>query len=89
MWYNNKDVVPTLEAMQKMIEIYHNKGIDMVKLGCPLPDLTNICLYKSTDWKLYRSTELDKDLLEKIRIDMVGGLSIVFTRKAIAAVDTH
>ena len=25
-WYNNKDVVPTLEAMQKMIEFYHNKG---------------------------------------------------------------
>ena len=24
-WYNNKDVVPTLKAMQKMIEIYHNK----------------------------------------------------------------
>ena len=30
-WYNNKDVVPTLEAMQKMIEFYHNKGIDMLK----------------------------------------------------------
>ena len=23
MWYNNKDVVSTLEAMQKMIEFYH------------------------------------------------------------------
>ena len=32
-WYKNKDVVPTLEAMQKMIEFYHNKGIDMLKLG--------------------------------------------------------
>ena len=32
-WYNNKDVVPTLEAMQKMMEFYHNKGIDMLKLG--------------------------------------------------------
>ena len=26
-WYNNKDVVPTLEAMRKMMEFYHNKGI--------------------------------------------------------------
>ena len=42
-WYNNKDVVPTLEAMQKMIEFYHNKGIDMLKLGCTLPNLANIC----------------------------------------------
>ena len=35
-WYNNKDVVPTLEAMQKMIEFYHNKAIDMLKLGFTL-----------------------------------------------------
>ena len=37
--YNNKDVVPTLEAMQKMIQFYHNKGIDMLKLGYTLPNL--------------------------------------------------
>ena len=33
-WYNNKDVVPTLEAMQGMIQFYPNKGIDRLKLGC-------------------------------------------------------
>ena len=82
-WYNNKDVVPTPEAMQKMIEFYHNKGIDMLKLGCTLPNLANICLHKSTDSKFYPFTESDKDLLEKIREDMVGGPSIVFTRKAV------
>ena len=27
-WYNNKDFVPTLEAMQKMLAFYHKKGID-------------------------------------------------------------
>ena len=82
-WYNNKDVVPTLEAMQKMIEFYHNKGIDMLKLGCTLPNLGNICLHKSTVSKFYPFTESDKELLEKIREDMVGGTSIVFTRKAV------
>ena len=75
-WYNNKDVVPALEAMQKMIEFYHNKGIDMLKLGFILPNLANICLYKSTDSKVYPFTESDKDLLEKIREDMVGGLPL-------------
>ena len=50
-WYNNRDVVPTLEAMQKMIEFYHNKGIDMLKLGCTLPKLANICLHNSIDSK--------------------------------------
>ena len=82
-WYNNKDVVPTLEAMQKMIAFYHNKEIDMLKLGCTLPNLANICLHKSTSAKFYPFTENDKDLLEKIREDMVGGPSIVFTRKAV------
>ena len=55
----------------------------MLKLGCILPILTNICLHKSTDSKFYPFTESDKDLLEKIREDMVGGPSIVFTRKAV------
>ena len=32
-WYNNKDIVPTLEAMQKMIAFFHDKDIDMLKLG--------------------------------------------------------
>ena len=42
-WYNNKDVVPTLEAMQKVIEIYHDKGIDMLKMGSAYtnPQITN------------------------------------------------
>ena len=55
----------------------------MLKLGCTLPGLANICLHKSTDSKFYPFTESDKDLLEKIREDMVGGPSIVFTRKAV------
>ena len=83
MWYNNKDVIPTLEEMQKMIEFYHQKEIDMLKLVCTLPNLANICLHKSTDSKFYPFTESDKDLFEKIREDMVGGPSIVFTRKAV------
>ena len=84
-WYNNKDVVPTLEAMQKMLNFHHKKGkgIDMLKLGCTLPNLANICLHKSTSAKFYPFTESDKDLLQKIREDMVGGPSIVFTRKAV------
>ena len=82
-WYNNEDVVPTLEAMQKMIAFYHDKDIDMLKLGCTLPNLANICLHKSTDAKFYPFMEGDKDLLEKSQEDVVGGPSIVFTRKAV------
>ena len=81
--YNNKDVVPTLEAMQKMMKFYHNKGIDMLKLGCTLPNLANICLHKSTNNNFYPFVEADKDLHDKIREDMTGGPSIVFNRKAV------
>ena len=83
-WYNNKDVVPTLDAMQKMIEFYHDKRIDILKLGCTLPNLANICLHKSTDYKFFPFFSSVSDLLEKTREDMTGGLSIVFTRKAVA-----
>ena len=66
-----------------MIEFYHNKGIDMLKLGCTLPNLAKICLHKSIDSKFHPFTVSDKDLLEKIREYMVGGRSFVFTRKAV------
>ena len=83
-WYSNKDVVPTLEAMQKMIVFCHNEKIDLLKLGFTLPNITNICLHKSTDSKFSPFTEGNKDSSQKIRWDMVGGPSIVFTRGAIA-----
>ena len=54
--YNNKDVVPTLEPIQKIIEFCHNKGIDMLKPGCKLPSLANICLHNPTDSKFYPFT---------------------------------
>ena len=55
----------------------------MLKLGYTLPNLANFCLHKSTSAKFYPFTETDKDLLQNVREDMVGGPSIVFTRKAV------
>ena len=78
----------TLEAMKKTIEFYHKKRIDMLKLGRTLPNLANICLHSSTNVKFYPFPEGDEDLLEKIREDLVGGPSIVFTRKAVVG-QTH
>ena len=60
-----------------------SSGITKKMLFCTLPNLANICLHKSTDSKFYPFTESDKYLLEKIREDMVGGPSIVFTRRAV------
>ena len=65
-----------------MIANYQNKDIDMLKLGCPLPNLADICLHNSTEAKFHPFTEGDKDLLEKIQV-VVGGPSIVFTPKTV------
>ena len=50
-WYNNKDVVPTLEAMQKMVDFQQNKRDDMLTLECTFPNLANTCVHKSTTAK--------------------------------------
>ena len=71
-----------MKAKQKMIALYKDKDIEMVKFCCTLPNQTNICLYKSTDAKFYPFTEEDKEFLENPQV-VVGGSSIVFTRKAI------
>ena len=66
-----------------MIAFCHDKDIDMLKLGCTLPNLAYICSHRSTDAKFYPFREGDKNLLEKTREDVVGDPSIVFTRKAV------
>ena len=66
-----------------MIASYQDKNIDMLKLGCALPNLAYIFLHKSTAANFYPFTQEDKDLLEKIREEVVSGPSIVFTRKAV------
>ena len=53
----------------------------MLRLSCTLPNLASICLHKSTDANFYHFTVTDKDLLDKIRGNVVGGPSIVFTPK--------
>ena len=69
--------------MKKMIKFYHDQKIDVLMLGCTLPNLANICLHKSTNRKFYPFIEADKDLHEKIRSEMTGGPSLVFKWKAV------
>ena len=82
-WYSEKDVVSTLEGMQKRIAFYHDKDIDLLRLGCILPNMASSCIHESTDAFFYPYLDIDKDLLDKNKKDDVGGLSVVLTRKAI------
>ena len=74
--------MPTLEAMQKMIKFYRDRGIDMLKLGYTIPNLANIYLHKSTNHKFYPFFERDKNLCEKIREDKTDGPTNFFSLKS-------
>ncbi|KAI8515563.1 hypothetical protein Bbelb_063760 [Branchiostoma belcheri] len=47
IWYNNKDVQPMLEAIQKMVDFYKDLGLDMLKDGISVPGLTLKYLFKN------------------------------------------
>ena len=47
-----KPCVPTLQAIQKLVEVYLFKGIYMLKQGYILPNLARFCLQKSSRAKL-------------------------------------
>ena len=55
----------------------------MLKFGCTLPNLANICLHSSTSEKFCAFTENEKVLISKVRKDLIGGPSIVFTRNVV------
>ena len=76
-------IMPTSEEIQKRITFYHNNDFDMLKLGCKLTNTANIYLQVSTAANFCRFTDGSKTLLEKIWEDVIGGPSIVLTRKAI------
>ena len=62
---------------------HHNKDNDMLKLICTVSNLNKICLHCCTSSKFCLSTDSNKDLFSNVREDMVGGPSMVFTRKAV------
>ena len=78
----NKDI-PTVEARQESVAFYHNEGSDLLKPGWTLPNLANICLHKSTFAQCFLFSDSDKNFLEKVHENMVGGPSTWFTRKAV------
>ena len=67
-----------------MLAFSRNKLLDILKLGCTLPNLPNVCLHKPIDANFYTFTEGDNDFVQKIKQIMVGGPSNVFSRKAVS-----
>ena len=81
VWYNNRDVVPFLEAIDKMCEFWQDRNIDMFKDGVSVPGLRMKYLFSNIP-KVYFSlfTDKDKDLYYTMKDNNVGVPSIIFNR---------
>ena len=82
VWYNNRDVVPFLQAIDRQFAFYQQRGIDMFKQGISVPGLTLLYLFNDLPEKTYFTilNEKNKDLHHLVKDHVVGGASIVFHR---------
>ena len=88
-YYNNLDVAPFLEALQKMKAFYFSPGVDIFKDAVSLPGVSKQYLLRKTlqpSWG-YKPPELyvpSKEAYDMLKAAVVGGPSLVFTRKHVA-----
>ena len=79
-WYNNRDVVPFLEALEKQFSFYSQLGVDMFKDGISVPGLTLKYLFKTSHSSFSLYDKKNSDLHDLIKSNNVGGPSIIFHR---------
>ena len=85
-YYNNLDVTPFLEALEKMKAFYTNIGVDIFKDAVSLPGVSKQYVLRRTLRKR-NPPELfapGKEAYEMLKAAVVGGPSLVFTRKHVA-----
>ena len=79
-YYNNLDVAPGLEALEKMRNFYAEKGIDIMKDAVSIPGVSLHYLLRGA---IERNAELyspSKEAYDMLKEAVVGGPSLVFTR---------
>ena len=88
-YYNNLDVAPFLEALQKMKEFYTGLGVDIFKDAVSLPGVSQQYILRKTlqPRRGYKPPELyapNAEAYAMLKAAVVGGPSLVFTRKHVA-----
>ena len=80
--YNNRDVVPFLEAIDQQFAFYQQQNIDMFKDGISIPGLTLLYLFNdlppNTFFTVFNQT--NTDLHHLVKDNIVGGPAIIFHR---------
>jgi len=80
-YYNNLDVAPGLEALEKMRTFYSEKGIDILKDAV---SISGVSLHYLLQGVIERGAEIygpSEEEYEMLKGAVVGGPSLVFTRR--------
>ena len=85
-YYNNLDVAPGLEALEKMKSFYTERGIDILKDAVSLPGVSLHYLLRGAIEHGAHLYSPSKEAYEMLKGAVVGGLSLVFTRQHEAGV---
>ena len=75
VWYNNRDVVPFLQAIDRQFAFYQQRGIDMFKQGISVPGLTLLYLFND----LPEKTRRIKIFIISSKITWLVDLRLLFT----------
>ena len=72
IWYNNRDVVPFLEAIDTQFAFYQQQHIDMFKDGISIPGLTLLYPFNdlppNTYFTVFNRTNSDLHVLVSLRV---------------------
>ena len=79
-YYNNLDVAPGLEAVEKMRNFYTEKGIDILKDVVSIPGVSLHYLLRGAVERGAKLYTPGKEAYEMLKEGVVGGPSLVFTR---------
>ena len=86
VYYNNLDVTPFLETIEKMKAFYANIGVDIFKDAVSLPGVSMKYILRRT-LRGRNAPEIyapGPEAYEMLKAAVVGGPSLVFTRKHVA-----
>ena len=79
-YYNNLDVEPGLEALEKMKNFYTEKGIDIMKDAVSIPGVSLHYLLRGAIERKAVLYSPSKEAYDMLKAAVVGGPSLVFTR---------
>ena len=88
-YYNLLDVLPFVQAVSKLQNLYKVKQVDMFKTAISVPGIARQLLYKcaiDNDAKFALIDAKNKDLFFTMQNNLVGGPSIIFNREVISGV---